>query len=220
MRPTEHLRSLVKEDWRAATRHAFTNALADGTLSRAKMRAYLEQDYLFVESFVRLLASAIAHAPSLADVLPGERFLDLVTSEENTYFERALTELGADPAQPVAPGIPTQGFQALMAEAVASGRYANMLATLVVAEWVYLEWASPFEAQAVDLPFWLGEWITLHAGVGFEGVVAYLRGQLDDVWPTLSAAEQEDAAQFFRRAVALERAFFDAAWTGEWHRGP
>jgi thiaminase/transcriptional activator TenA len=54
MSATQHLQSLVEEDWHAATHHAFTNALAHGTLSRAKMAGYLQQDYQFIEGFVRL----------------------------------------------------------------------------------------------------------------------------------------------------------------------
>lgn len=212
MRPTDQLRQRSQADWTAATTHDFTNALGAGTLAPEKMAGYLQQDYLFVDGFVRLLASAIAHAPTLADAVPAAQFLGLVTSDENTYFLRSLEALG-HPAQ-AKPAPQTQAFQDLIEKARHSGRYELMLAVLVVAEWVYLDWATPLEHRAADLPFWLGEWITLHAGPGFEGVVAYLRGQLDQIWPQLDAAAQNDVQQFFAQAVTLERAFFDAAWTG------
>ncbi|WP_085307701.1 hypothetical protein [Planktotalea arctica] len=67
MSATQHLQSLVAQDWYAATHHPFTNALADGTLNRDKMAGYLQQDYQFIEGFVRLLASAVSHAPTLTD---------------------------------------------------------------------------------------------------------------------------------------------------------
>jgi thiaminase/transcriptional activator TenA len=99
-----------------------------------------------------------------------------------------------------------------MAEAAASGRYENMLAVLVVAEWVYLSWASPENPPKPDLPFWFAEWITLHAGEGFEGVVEYLRGQLDKTWPSLTPEAQAEVTRLFHRAVELEKDFFDAAY--------
>lgn len=212
MTATEHLQSLVAEDWKAATTHAFTDALAEGTLNADKMAGYLQQDYLFVEGFVRLLASAVAHAPTLPDAVPGAQFLGLICGPENTYFLRSLAALGVPEASEVAPE--TRAFQELMNEARLSGRYEIMLSVLVVAEWVYLDWASPFEDRADDLPFWLGEWITLHAGEGFAGVVAYLRGQLDTVWEGLDEQARADVTTTFTKAVALERAFFDAAWAG------
>lgn len=212
MTPTVHLQSFVQEDWNAATQHAFTDALADGSLDPEKMAGYLQQDYLFVEGFVRLLASAVAHAPSLADGVPGAQFLGLICGPENTYFLRSLEALDVPQAAVAEPE--TQAFQNLMDEARRSGRYELMLAVLVVAEWTYLDWATPFEHRADDLPFWLGEWITLHSGPGFAGVVAYLRGQLDAVWETLDAPARADVTEMFTRAVALERAFFDASWRG------
>lgn len=210
VRPTEMLRQGKIEDWQAATTHAFTRELADGTLPEHKMRWYLQQDYQFVDGFVRLLASAIAHAPSLADSVPAAQFLAVITGPENTYFLRAMEALGTQPSTDAAPA--TRAFQDLMAEAAASGRYENMLAVLVVAEWVYLSWASPENPPKQDLPFWFAEWITLHAGEGFEGVVEYLRGQLDKVWPTLDAQAQDEVTRLFHLAVELERDFFDAAY--------
>lgn len=212
MTPTEHLRSNVAADWNAATTHDFTTALADGTLDVDKMAGYLQQDYLFVGDFVRLLASAVANAPTLADAVPGAQFLGLICGPENTYFLRSLEALNVPQAGQAAPE--TTAFLNLMKEASQSGRYEIMLSVLVVAEWTYLDWATPFEDRADDLPFWLGEWITLHSGEGFAGVVAYLRGQLDAVYEGLSEAERSEVQATFSKAVVLERAFFDAAWAG------
>ncbi len=209
-RPTDLLRDGKSADWQAATTHTFTRELADGTLPEHKMRWYLEQDYQFVDGFVRLLASAIAHAPSLADSVPAAQFLAVITGPENTYFLRAMEALGTQPSSDPAPA--TKAFQDLMAEAAASGRYENMLAVLVVAEWVYLSWASPEHPPKADLPFWFAEWITLHAGDGFESVVEYLRGQLDKTWPTLTVEDQAQVTRLFHRAVELEKDFFDAAY--------
>jgi len=209
-RPTEILRQGKHEDWLAATTHAFTRELADGTLPEDKMRWYLQQDYQFIDGFVRLLASAIAHAPSLADSVPAAQFLAVITGPENTYFLRAMEALGAEPS--TAPATETRAFQDLMADAATSGRYENMLAVLVVAEWVYLAWATPENPPKEDLPFWFAEWITLHAGDGFEAVVAYLREQLDLVWPKLDRDAQAEVTRLFHRAIELERAFFDAAY--------
>ncbi|MEP2639952.1 TenA family protein [Roseobacter sp.] len=219
MTATTYLQSCAADDWQAATTHSFVYAVADGTMGRDKMAGYLQQDYLFVEGFVRLLASSVAQAPTLADAVPGAQFLGLICDQENTYFLRSFKALNVPQARHAAPQ--TQAFQQLMEDARQSGRYEIMLAVLVVAEWIYLDWAAPFEDCAEDLPFWLGEWINLHASPGFAGVVTYLRGQLDDVWETLDVGARADVTTTFAKAVALERAFFDAAWRGfPVHRHP
>lgn len=76
--------------WDAATDHPLCKELAQGTLKLDKMRCYLVQDHKFIDEFVRLLASAITHAPTLTDEIPMAQFLGLVTSTENTYFLRSF----------------------------------------------------------------------------------------------------------------------------------
>ena len=90
---TEWLRQQAEPTWSEATNHRFTRELADGILADAVMRRYLVQDYSFLDSFVRLVASAIVKAPSLADRIPLGRFLGAVSGEENTYFHRAFDAL-------------------------------------------------------------------------------------------------------------------------------
>lgn len=216
MRPTDHLKSLCLDDWNAATKHVFCDALADGSLDLNKMRSYLVQDYQFVDGFVRLLASMIANAPTLADSVPAAQFLAVITGPENTYFLRSFKALGVDDEewQNTQLKQPTKDFQELMAQAAASGKYEEMLAVLVVAEWVYLSWATPFNPPKSDAPFYFSEWITLHAGAGFEGVVDYLRCQLDAKWDGLNLDQRRHVEQVFCKAVALERAFFDVSWDG------
>lgn len=213
MKATEHLRQSVQSDWNAATDHQFCKELANGSLPLNKMRWYLVQDYKFIDHFIRLLATAIAHAPTLTDGVPMAQFLGVVTSTENTYFLRSFEALGVSDADQDTPAAAaTRAFQDLMSEARTSGQYEQMLAVLVVAEWSYLIWANRYKTYDPDLPFWFAEWIDLHTGEGFEEVVAHLRGQLDSIWQDLSDTQQTAATAMFQKAVSCERAFFDAAY--------
>lgn len=214
MRPSSKLRDLCIQDWQAAISHPFCQELAAGTLAPDKMRTYLVQDYTFIDNFVRLAASAVHHAPTLADRLPLAHFLGVIAGPENTYFQRSFDALGVAQALRTAPPLlpATQGFQALMIEAAQSERYANMIAVLCVAEWVYLSWASPLADYDDSLPFYFSQWIDLHCGEYFACVIEHLRSQLDCAYPTLNPAQQAEVADYFSRAVTLEKAFFDACY--------
>lgn len=214
MTATDHLKSPCATDWAAATNQAFMQDLARGTLSAPWMLGCLRRDCLFLEDFVRLLGATIALAPSLADAIPAAQFMGLVSGPENTHFRLAITALGADPGTPAAPHPVTAEFQRLMQGAIRSGCREQMLAVMVVAEWSCLAWASPHAAKATDVPFWFGEWISLHSGPDLEAFVACLRGQLDAAWPGLSTDEQRAVEARFIEATRLERAFFDAGYHG------
>lgn len=214
MRPSEQLKQMCIEDWSAATNHAFCIELADGSLPLEKMRVYLAQDYTFIDNFVRLAASAIHHAPALPDRLPLAHFLGIIAGPENTYFQRSFDMLSVPESERTTPQLlkPTTDFQALMLKAANSGEYANMVAVLCVAEWVYLSWAEPVVESVQTLPFYFGEWITLHSGEYFESVIAHLRSQLDTAFNKADASQQETIKDYFKQAVVLEKQFFDACY--------
>ena len=81
------------------------------------------------------------------------------------------------------------------------------LSVLCVAEWLYLDWASA-APRPLPASFVHAEWITLHDNPDFRAFVGFLRAELDRVGP----ADADTARDFFRRAVAIEAAFFDAAY--------
>src|SRR6202030_4166778 len=137
------------------------------------------------------------------------RFIGMVSGEENTFFLRAFEALGvtedrrtADPDTP-----PTAGFKAIMREAAETRSYAGALSVLVVAEWLYLDWASR-APQPLPVNFVHAEWITLHDNPGFRGFVDFLRAELDRIGPP----QEDPCHDFFQRAVALELSFFEAAY--------
>ena len=209
---TDDLRSANGEAWERAADHRFTTALMAGTLPDAVMARYLVQDHRFLDGFLGLLGAAMATADRLPSRLRLGRFVGVVAGEENTYFERAFAALGVTEAhratEPDGPA--TAGFKAIMVEAAAARSYPAALSVLCVAEWLYLDWAS----RATDpLPpgFVHAEWITLHDNPDFRDLVAFLRAELDRTGP----AEAARCRDLFRRAVALEGAFFDDAFSGE-----
>jgi thiaminase/transcriptional activator TenA len=210
---TEWLREQGGPTWTEATGHRFTQELADGTLADAVMRRYLVQDYSFLNSFVRLVASAIIKAPSLADRVPLGRFLGAVTGEENTYFHRAFDALSVPEVDRTRPTLraPTRAFHALMADSIAAEGYEETLAPLVVFEWLYNSWATAVADRQPEA-FFHKEWITIHANQHFDAFVAWLRSQLDRNGPRLSPDRQQYIAEVFRRTVQLEKAFFDDAY--------
>lgn len=210
---TDWLREQSEPTWTQAVEHRFTRELADETLDDAVFRRYLVQDYSFVDRFVGLLGYAIGRAPDLAARIRLSHFLAGVTSEENTYFQRSFDALGVAEKERTNPELkpPTRGFHELMKEAWEAGGYEEILAVLVVAEWVYVSWATAVKDRSPS-KFYFSEWIDLHANDEFRDFVDWLRGQLDAHGPALSPDRREAVVQLFRRAVRLEKEFFDAAY--------
>ncbi|MFF4414141.1 TenA family protein [Streptosporangium sp. NPDC001559] len=216
---SEWLRSGSEPEWTAVVTHPFAASITRGLTPEEAMRRYLVQDFQFVDSFTALLGAAVAAADTFESRVPFGRFLgETATTEEKTYFHRALAALGASEAELTAPPLEpvTADFRALMDEARRSLDYPAILAVLCVAEWSYLGWASLAEEPLPGGPGGPGsfvhrEWIELHEGPAFRAWVAFLRGELDRLGPALPAGEQARVLDVFRRAVRLELRFFDMA---------
>lgn len=206
---TETLKRENQPAWTRAVEHRFVRELFQGMVPDEVMASYLVQDHRFLDSFLTLLGAAIATSDSFEARLRFGRFIGMVSGEENTYFLRAFDALGVSEEQRAAivDTQPTTGFKAIMREAAATRSYAAALAVLNVAEWLYLDWAMKALAP-LPRNFVHAEWITLHDNPDFRDFVAFLRAELDRVGP----AESETSRDFFSRAVALEQAFFDAAY--------
>jgi thiaminase/transcriptional activator TenA len=205
---TDWLRERSEPDWSAAVDGRFVRELGAGTVPDPVFRRYLEQDYAFVETLTGTFGHALGDAPSMAAKGRLADFLGTITGEENDYFERSFEALDGDPEAD--PDEVTRAFVDLLERAARQGGYAETLAVLVPAEWVYETWATGID----DRPeaFHLEEWIELHANPAFVDFVAWLRAELDREGTAVSARRQRRLDALFRRTVELERAFFEAPY--------
>jgi len=210
---SDTLRHAGEPEWSAAVGHRFTTMLGDDTLDDAVFRRYLIQDYGFIDALVSMIGYGVAKAPGMPAKVRLSRFLAALTSDENSYFLRSFDALGVPEAERAAPALApvTRDLVAALDDAGANGDYGDIVATLLPAEWIYLSWAK---AQADKAPqrFYLKEWIDLHADPAFTDFVMWLKAELDAIGTRTSPEERERLGERFRRIVALEVRFFDAAF--------
>lgn len=212
---TDWLRKRSEPDWTSATGHPFTDALMGGRLPAEAIRGYLVQDYQFVDSFLALLGSALAKADRYPSRLEISNSIAVVTSSENTYFQRAFEALEVPAADREHPRLEpsTAEFRALMDDTTAHGSYPDVLAVLLVAEWSYLEWAMRAPEHLPE-DFIAAEWTTLHNNPQFQRWVSWLRAELDRLGSGLDERDQARCLRLFQHATRCERDFFEAHWPG------
>lgn len=207
----ELLRLDAGERWTSITTDPWTNALAEGTLSRDSIVKYLIQDHRFLNPFSVLLSSMLAHTNTLEDRIFGAQFLGLILGKENTYFERSFEALQVtEEERGVASAPATLAFDELMRETAKSTKLHCMLAVLLVCEWSYQTWGErALKIKKSDLPFYFDEWISLHSGEYFDQVVTYLQNLLNAL--TLSPVQLQETKDAFNAAVQCELDFWKMA---------
>ena len=207
------LRAGSEPDWRAATDHRFVSELANDLIADADYARYLVLDYAFLDILVSHVGQAVATAPGMAKKRQYSEFLSVLTGDEDDYFLRSFAAMGVAEAEWRQPSKHTvvSGFREVMLGGERKFTYAEVLASLLAVEWVYLSWATSVAGEA-PARFYLKEWIDLHTDPGFEAFVKWMQLEMDQLGPALSASERQSVQDIFNRAVKMEVAFFDAAY--------
>ncbi|MCV7180224.1 TenA family protein [Mycolicibacterium sphagni] len=183
--------------------HRFVRGMADATLPRERFAAYLAQDAFFLESFARAYALALARSPDTATVLV---LADLIAGVRE--------ELGLHASYAASWGIDMIDVQPL----AATSAYTEFLLATAATQDVGVIYAAM--TPCMRLYAWLGQsldperagpyaqWVQTYADPDFENIARLLEGLLDaqaDGTPAVRGA--------YRRAMRLELAFFEAAFT-------
>lgn len=210
---TGRLRTASEEQWEAAVRHRFVDELFAGSVSDEVLARYLVQDYQFFDAFVAMLGACVATTDSKPARLRFSQQLGMLAADEDGYFQQSFRTLGVDEEEITAPELtrPTAEFVEQMWEVANSRDYADLLVVLVIAEWLYLDWGER-DLPLPQEPKHRG-WIELHRGEEFRAWTQFLIDELNRVAPPVESDDGARLAERWHRIVAIEHAFFDAAYS-------
>lgn len=214
---SQDLRQEHDELWERMVRHPFVLGLGDGTLPRRAFAAYVEQDYLFIGSLVRLTAFGAAKAPDIPSAKPFGDFLGTLLGAEDALFRSFYEGLSLEwPPKPATPLPVTHRFARFLERTGAGKTFHEIATVLAVTEGTYADWAQRLvaEGRVPDDPLYRG-WIDIHAVPGLAAFARTLEGFVD-----ATPSEKRDAvSRTYARALRDEVAFWNA-FLPEGHQGP
>ncbi len=212
---SEVLKQAAGDRWKEATHHRFVQEIATDTIPDDVMRHYLIQDHVFVDALTRLVARGVAAAPGMEQKRRLSQFLQVLTSDENDFFERSFDALkvGRGDREDAPLRSVTLAFEDLFRAAVEEYEYSAVIVALLPVEWTYHEWASWAKAEgASSQRFWVQEWVDMHSTKEFGEFVDWLKSEADEQGARLDDATKARLLARFVRAVELEAAFFTDAY--------
>lgn len=210
---SEWLRAAVADKWDEMLDHRFVAECTDGSIDRDVYRAYLEQEFAFVETSAVALGHAVIHAPSFEEIRRFAAALDGLVTDQRQYFERAFAELGVEGWEDPDPLPETRHLSDVVYRGATTPGYAESLAPMVAAEWLYATWCHRAVTEgSFDRDSLVGEWIVMHDAEDFRDHAKWLREEIDRVGPTLPTDRQQNVAYLFGRTLDLEAAFHTAPY--------
>jgi thiaminase (transcriptional activator TenA) len=205
--------SLAAALWRAnadladaAAAHPFVRGLGDGTLARRQFQRYVAQDAHFLESFARAYALGLARCPDREGIWAFFELLAGVQAElrlHAAYAARWDAPAAAEPAEA------TLNYTDFLLATAATGSVGELCAAMAPCMRLYAHLGQALAplGDREENPY--VEWVRTYADPAFEALAARLEGLLDRY-----ATDRPSVRAAYRRAMALELAFFEAARRG------
>jgi thiaminase (transcriptional activator TenA) len=206
---SERLVRANRDVWDAMQEHQFVQDVESDRMTTAVFERYLVFEHRFVETAVLIVGQAMLKAPGTEQRHRWIAVLHALSNEQLPAFAEFFASLGIEPAGTAALPASVEAFDRGMLSMAQSGDYADALAIMLAAEWMYATWCSRARTAAITIPE-LQRWVALHAEPGFLDQVAWLRAEIDAL-PAGDAHFDRLSARF-RRALALEIAFHDAPY--------
>jgi len=205
---SDEIRASAAVDWQEATSHRLFREIIDDRVDDRVFERYLRIEFGFIDTAAAALGAAIARAPNIDDrTILAAGLHDLLTSQVDFF----VSALGTDRTFMVPPS--ARGIHLHFDAMTRSGDYAELLATMLAAEWLYQTWCSETLAEPSRRDI-IRAWTELHTSQAFTGHVAWLRQRVDtlSITPTSAPVARARLGRAFQRALAAEVRFHDAAY--------
>jgi thiaminase/transcriptional activator TenA len=184
--------------------HPFLRGIASGELDRRAFEHYVGQDAFFLDAFERAYALCVARAPGRRSMRAFKALLDAVDEELELhagYAERWGVELAP------APTAATRAYTDFLLRTASLEPVGHAAAAMAPCMRLYAWLGRELEPDASESsPY--REWIETYGSADFERHAASLEALLDTL-----AVDEDVAAAHYARAMELELAFFDSAYS-------
>ena len=198
--------------WDAMQNHRFVRDIEEDQLEADVFHRYLVYERIFVETAILIFGNAMVRAPHLDQKVWLIGVLHALAGEQIRYFDRSFQALQI-PRDAIRATLPesVNAFCSEMLGFARDGGYAEGIAAMLAAEWMYATWCSRAAKRAIGDPE-LRRWVDLHAAPEFAAQAAWLRGEIDDFGESASQQDMASISAIFRRALELEIDFHSAPY--------
>ncbi|MBW7995164.1 MAG: thiaminase II [Candidatus Glassbacteria bacterium] len=211
---SEQLAVSCGEKWERMHTHPFVKEIGLGTLPKDKYRFYLEQDYIYLIEFCRLLGLLASKAPDLETMGKFKDLLALTLEYEMDLHVRTCAEFGVDRQQleKVKPAPFCLAYTSYLLNTAGAGEFADGVVALLPCAWGYYEVGRRLAERGLPEEQCYREWIETYSSAEMAELVAYLRGLTDSFGAEATEAGKKRWSEIFERSVEFEIMFWEMGY--------
>jgi thiaminase (transcriptional activator TenA) len=212
-RPSALLRKAGDDIWFALHEHPFVQGLADGTLSEVSFAFFVEQDYLFLVEYARMLGAGIARSPDLVTMTYFGSLVQEVLTVELDLYRGYARELGMDTARlanaTMAPT--TQAYSDFLVRTAFQADFVELPAAVLPCSWSYVEIGQRLAEKGLDNAGRYRQWIESYSSPELTEIAENCRLLVDRTLADAGALANQTALRAFITSSRYELAFWEAA---------
>jgi len=214
---TERLRQRATGIWEAQHQHPFVRGIGDGTLSLERFRFWVQQDYVFLIEYARLLAMAAARSPGLETMTRFATLLKETVETEMNLHRAYAAEFGisCEELERELPGPTTRGYTDFLLRVAATGDFAELAAALLPCMWAFSEIGQRLAVQPAPSDKRYARWIAMYSSREFVELAHWCRDLLDNLAAGLPERELRKLEAAFLTSSRYEWQFWEMAWKME-----
>lgn len=219
MRYSDQLKVACEKDWQKAHKdHPFVQAMGDGSLTLDRFSYYMQQDYLFLIDYCRVLSIASAKSPDLESMGRFAALLDETLNSEMELHRGFCSDLGITEMdlEATLPSPTTVAYTSHLLRHAYEGSIAELAASLLPCQWGYDEVARLLEhRKRPDPNSFHSRWVAGYCDSEYRKMTDWLRGFVDSLGAQANSEKRQRMHDAFRASTRYEYLFWDAAWSRE-----
>jgi len=199
----------------AATHHACLEhpvvvGIGHGELPESAFRSYIEQDFLFLRAYVRVLARAVAASPTLDDATMLAELLHATLTVEIEALRALYASFDGDPGALDAGSMSatTRAYTDHLLATSAEGSLPLILSSILPCQWGYREIGHHLAARGLPADPRYAGWISEYTSDEYGALVDRIIARFDVLSCAASSTERARCHDVFAVSSTYERAFW------------
>ena len=198
--------------------HPFITGVGDGSLPVDKFKHYVEQDYLYLIDYSRVLAVASARAPDLETMGWFASLLNETLNTEMDLHRSYCAEFGITRGQLEAarPAPTTVAYTSYLLKTAHQGSFGELVASLLPCQWGYWEIGEHLArmGEPQQAPLYC-QWIQMYTSQEFAALAQEIRTLADRVAQDAGPLQTEAMDQAYLTSLRFEYRFWEMAYSLE-----
>jgi thiaminase/transcriptional activator TenA len=214
MKFSGELRKSGHSIWEANYNHPFVQGIGQGTLAEDKFIFFLEQDYLYLIEYCRLLGLLAAKSPDLELMVKASQILQAILVFEMDLHRRVCADFGisAKRLKETRPAPYNLAYTSYLLKTVYQGDAADSMAALLPCLWGYNEIGLRLEEKGLPEHKHYQEWILTYSANEFTQLTNWCRDWIDSFALGQRADKLKQMEEIFLTTSRWEYLFWEMAW--------